>query len=104
MLGLWLQPHMQRARHRIQVLSKCQASISSPCGMSPTPRTCPFPEKESTGFLRASLSQVFLQPKRQAPCVLQHHPVLSPRQALGSEMGKAGNETTKAWSLSSRNP
>lgn len=70
--------------------------------MNPTPHTCSFPEKESTGFLRASLSQVFLQPKMQAPCVF-HHVVLSLRQALGSRMGKSGNKTTKAWSLSSRN-
>lgn len=67
------------------------ATYLQPCGMNPTLCTCPFPEKESTGFLRASLSQVFLQPKMQAPCVL-HHPVLSLRQALRFWDGQAGKQ------------
>lgn len=46
MLGISMKPHMEEAWHGIQVLSKCQLSISSP--IEETPRMCPFPENEST--------------------------------------------------------
>lgn len=43
-----MKPHMQDAWHGIQVLGKCQLSISSP--VEETPRMCPFPENETQRF------------------------------------------------------